>query len=95
MPIDQKTGDIELKIRVYQALVYVWAVVVAQVVAHRTTKREVLGSIPTGSWAFCLFPVSQSVLRPSSGPSWRCNTTCFQLSKKMISLPVQPEAKQA
>ena len=30
----------------------VWAVVVGQVVAHRTTDREVPGSIPTGSWAF-------------------------------------------
>ena len=28
------------------------AVVVAQVVAHRTTDREVPGSIYTGSWAF-------------------------------------------
>ena len=32
-----------------------WAVVVAQVVAHRTTDREVPGSIPTGSWGFFLF----------------------------------------
>ena len=29
-----------------------WAVVVAQVVAHRTTDREVLGLTPAGSWAF-------------------------------------------
>ena len=42
------------------------AVVVAQVVAHRTTNREVLSSIPTGSWAF-FFPslsyLYQSVVR--------------------------------
>ena len=29
-----------------------WAVVVAQVVAHRTTDIEVPSLIPTGSWAF-------------------------------------------
>ena len=29
-----------------------WAVVVTQVVAHRTMDREVPGSIPAGSWVF-------------------------------------------
>ena len=31
-----------------------WAVVVGQVVAHRTMDPEVLGSIPAGSWAVSL-----------------------------------------
>ena len=62
--------------------------VVAQVVAHRTMRREVLGSNPAavGSWAFFslsrLFPIFQSVVCPKSGPSWRSNTTGIQLSKK-------------
>ena len=34
------------------------AVVVAQVVAHQTTDREVPGLIPTGSWAFSLVSFS-------------------------------------
>ena len=33
------------------------AVVVAQVVAHLTTDREVLGSIPAESWAFFLLSI--------------------------------------
>ena len=49
------------------------AVVVAQAVAHRTTDRKVLSSIPAaaGSWAFfsrlshaLLFPIILSVVRP-------------------------------
>ena len=43
-------------------LSYFVAMVVAQVVAHQTTDREVPNSIPTGSWAFIsslLFPLNQ------------------------------------
>ena len=56
------------------------AVVVAQVVAHRTTDREIPSWIPTGS---CFFLSSLSYL---SG---------FQLSIKNGGLAVQLEAKQA
>ena len=58
------------------SMYHTWAVMVAQGVAHRTTDREVQGSNPAGSWAFfssLLFPIFQSVVRPKSGPSWRCN----------------------
>ena len=57
------------------------AVVVAQVVAHRTTDREIPSWIPTGSWFF-----SFSSLSYLSG---------FQLSIKNGGLAVQLEAKQA
>ena len=62
-------------------------VVVAQALAHGTPDRKVPSSIPAaaGSRAFSLsllFPIILSVVRPKSGPSWRCNTTGFQLSKK-------------
>ena len=76
-------------------------VVVAQGVAHRTTDREVLGSIPTGSWAF--FLSSLTLLFPFSfvnqwcvliGASWRCNTTVIY-KEKHGGLAVQLDAKQA
>ena len=35
-----------------------WAVVVAQVVAHLTMGQEVQGSNPSGSWAFSLISFS-------------------------------------
>ena len=62
-------------------------------VAHRTMDRVVQGSIPavTGNWAFSLSSLSYL----SISPSWRWNTTGFQLSKKMESLAVQRESKQA
>ena len=37
------------------------AVVVAQVVAYRTTDREVLGLIPAGSWDFFIFFIPSKV----------------------------------
>ena len=58
------------------------AVVVAQVVAQRTTDREVPSSISAGSSAFFFSSLSyfnQSVVR---GPWWRCNTADYQLSNK-------------
>ena len=47
----------EYKTRLFYKLKYisylsVGAVVVAQVVVHRTSDQKVLGSIPAGSWAF-------------------------------------------
>ena len=51
------------------------AVVEAQVVAHRTTERKVLGSIPSGSWAFFLYSIR--IVCPYSGRSWRYITTDF------------------
>ena len=47
-----------------------WAVVVAQAVAHWTMDREVRGLNPAGSWAFfssLLYPIFQSVVCPKSG----------------------------
>ena len=76
-------------------------VVVAQAVAHRTTDQKVPFSNPAGRWAFflslssrsLLFPIFQSVVRPESGPSWRCNTTGFQLSKKKKFLAMPSSGK--
>ena len=71
---------------------------VAQAVAHRTTNREVPGSNPAGSWAFfsfhrlsLLFPISQSVARPKSGPSRRCNTTGFSTFQEKKIMPSSGE----
>ena len=44
-------------------------------VAHRTTERKVLGSIPSGSWAFFLYSIR--IVCPYSGRSWRYITTDF------------------
>ena len=39
-----------------------------------------------------LFPIILSVVCPKSGPSWRCNTTGFQLSKeKFLAMPSSGE----
>ena len=87
---------------------FTWDVVVAQAVAHQTTDRKVASSIPAaaGSWAFSLvylylslslsllFPIILSVVRPYSGPSWRCNTTGFQLSKKIKFLAMPSSGEQ-
>ena len=67
------------------------AVVVGQVVTHRTTDREVLGLIPTGSWAFfSILSYQQCVLNqvPHGGA-----TLLIFLFKKCLA--VQLEAKQA
>ena len=56
-------------------------VVVAQVIAHRTTDREVQGLIPAESWAFSLlFSIPQEVC-PLSGPSLRCDPTDFPIQQ--------------
>ena len=54
------------------------AVVVAQVVSHRTTDQQVPVLIPAGSWAFfsSLYPIRSVSL---SGHSWRCITTNFPI----------------
>ena len=70
---------------------------VAQVVAHRTTNQEVPSLIPTGNWAFLfssLSYLSQSVVHPRTGPSWRCIPTDYQLYNKNESLAEQLKAKQ-
>ena len=74
--------------------------VVAQVVAHRTTDQEVLGSIPTGSWAFfssLLFPISLNqwfIL--NQVPHGGATLLIFKISQvKNGGLAVQLEVKQA
>ena len=70
-------------------------------VAHRTTDREVQGSIPTGSWAF--FLLSLSLLFPFSSVNQWCvlnqvprgGATLLLFPKKNGGLAVQLEAKQA
>ena len=60
-----------------------WDVVAAQVVACRTTDQEVPSSIPTASRAFfssLSYHSQVSILK--TGPSWRWNTTDFQLANK-------------
>ena len=78
---------IETNITYRRFLVYLvkpGAVLVAQVVAHWTMDREVPGLIPTGLFSLSLlYPIFQSVVRPLSGLSWRCNATGFHLSQKM------------
>ena len=77
-----------------------WAVVVAQVVAHRTTNREIPGSIPTVGWAFfsCIFLfsfLSRQSLNGVLNQVPRGGATLLLFPKKNGGLAVELEAKQA